>query len=354
MESSYEYHSVRKRAEERGQEREVYSYSAAKSRFTVVYPEPNSGDRRYLPSNQSNRPSHQSYNFLQVSPVFFKPVSGRPAELVPPSQSREHLTSASNPAQRQELMYLYEKLRHSEFRAVLIQSLPRLAVHIMDDAVFLNLDSLPFLPIEDSEEGYDSDSSWSQHQKTSGRRAAGTLLRDFFAALGARSGLTSMAFIIGLFFVHVYRKCCHSNEANDTIKSSYHLLIIGTMLANKYTEDRPHSNASWARMTGFTVEVINRMESCFLRVIGHRIFVEEADFKKWVLCLSRLLDWVPRHQRMLWGPSPYVTASFVPVITSQQRPANPPSGAWWNASRFSRFMSRKNSQDDHQHDIKPG
>lgn len=270
-----------------------------------------------------------TFNFLQVSPVFFNPI--RPAHYEPARESTaavgsrytKRSFSTADLSQQQgphtkELMFLYERLHTTEFRQMLVQSLPRLAGQIANDNVFLNLFRLPELPREGNDSpSADSDTSWGGQ---SDRRASTSLFNDFYRIIGNRNGISNMALILGMRFVHAYRKALREHMdgrnrsssvislADETspappltfIKSSYHLLIVGLMLANKYTEDRPHSNASWARITGFEARVLNKLEGVFLSTVGHDIFVREWDFKDWILCLSRILQWVPNQQRIIW------------------------------------------------------
>jgi len=343
-----------------------------RGRFDLLY---KTGHQKSLPSQQIGHHSQNGsgpFSFLQVSPIFYEVPSSSPSTLTTHRLANEHDVIADcSTAQTKELLWLYERLNRDEFRAVLIRSLARLAGHIQDDPVFLNLTQLGVLPMEDVDngQGYDSDSSWTRmaegHPTSNGasRRASGTLLKDLYRALGGRQNLSAMVFILGMKLVQIYRQCInqlkrvadpstptsistpssmtsstHSTATvtlpADVIRSPYHLVILGLMLANKYTEDRPHSNASWAHMTGMPVESLNRLEQLFLRTIRHRMFMGEGEFVEWMLSMSRLLEWVPHQQRTRWE-----TGGIIEIQRGIDGSSMENEG-WLHMSRFARYVKK--------------
>lgn len=292
------------------------------SRFTVQYNghEQQHHVRRYASSTTTTT----TFNFLQVSPVNFPAIPQ-----VHHTATEHHRSTGMSPALRhpqvKELLVLYDRIHSTEFRAVIQMTMGRVAQHVNDDQIFLNLHQIEQLPVDEQwDDGSNSSLlSFAGRREESRGRAQATLMRQLYDALCRRSNLSNLVFVVGLKFTQMYRKClAQSRESEnsstptslssttstsvnpaDIIQNPQHQLIVGIMLANKYTEDRPHSNAAWSRITGLPSETVNRLEAAFLRVLGHKMFIEEFEFKDWLLTLSRLLCWVPEHQRRLWQTS---------------------------------------------------
>ena len=301
------------------------------SRFTVQYSqyEQQRGQPNHGQHGQSVRryTGAMTFNFLQVSPVAFPPLPQMNSSMNERRGGSGAMEGLRHP-QVKELLTLYDRLYTTEFRSVIQRTLCRLAQHVNDDQVFLNLHHLPRLPSDEQQwEGSDGSSSsllsWGRRED-SGARAQAALMEQLYDALCRRSNLSNLVFVLGLKLTHMYRqRLAQAKEREeessstpsslssstsysaaprpaDVIQNAQHQLIVGIMLANKYTEDRPHSNAAWSRITGLPAETVNRLEASFLRVLGHKLFVEEAEFKEWMLVLSRLLNWIPEQQRHVW------------------------------------------------------
>jgi hypothetical protein len=299
--------------------------STTTSRFTVQH---HSHEQHQQHQQQIRRYTSwtTTFNFLQVSPVNFPVIP----------QVHEQRTTGASAALRhpqvKELLVLYDRIHSTEFRAVIQMTMGRLAQHVDDDQIFLNLNDIERLPVEEQwdEGGADGSSSsllsFGGRREESRGRAQATLMRQLYDALCRRSNLSNLVFVVGLKFTQMYRQrlaqAQRDSESDssstpsslsstrsvtvnpaDVIQNAQHQLIVGIMLANKYTEDRPHSNAAWSRITGLPSETVNRLEAAFLRVLGHKMFIEEIEFKDWLLTLSRLLDWIPAQQRHLWQTS---------------------------------------------------
>ncbi len=302
-----------------------------------------------------------TFSFLQVSPVFYKPVRP-PDTFANLSQPQPTITPSSFTAeQTNELMFLYDRLRLPEFRRSVVNSLPRLLHHLTDDNVFIRLIQLERLPdITDEDESGSVYSGWSWG-RSDRRRANQSLMESILSVVANIRTMTATAFILAIKFLHAY-KCITNREAaenspvtsspysnesfsplfshmkstfffskkEDTVENECQLLVLGLMIANKYTEDRPHGNRAWSNISGIPVEKLNSLEQIFLRKLGHEVFVRENEFKEWILCLSRLLEWIPTHQRLLWAQ---------PCMSRQV------DSGWLSLSRFAQYV-RRTSRDE--------
>jgi hypothetical protein len=132
--------------------------------------------------------------------------------------------------------------------------------------------------------------------------------------------LSTTAFVLGIIFVHQYRvstapltgdrRKTDSSPAEKVegwagkppiIYSANHLFLVAMMLSNKYTEDHPYPNSYWSSHFGIQVEQLNRLEQSFLQHLDHTIFIRKDEFNRWVLCLSRLCQWLPMASRRQGG-----------------------------------------------------
>jgi hypothetical protein len=73
----------------------------------------------------------------------------------------------------------------------------------------------------------------------------------------------------------------------ELMSTKSRVLLIGMMLANKFTEDHPYSNKAWSTLTGLSIIKINEMENQFLSVLNYKIFISETEFITWVMTLQK-------------------------------------------------------------------
>lgn len=65
--------------------------------------------------------------------------------------------------------------------------------------------------------------------------------------------------------------------------------VIGSLIAaDKYLQDRPYKNETWATVSGMLLTEINRFEIEFLRQIRYRLWVGRQDWTLWRLFLRQL------------------------------------------------------------------
>lgn len=96
------------------------------------------------------------------------------------------------------------------------------------------------------------------------------------------------------------KRCLAGLESNQ-----FRLFVTSLLLADKYSEDHPYTNKSWASLSGLPVEDINIMERSFLDTIGHELYLSEAEFRNWTKSLQNLCQWNtpnphhPKNSRLL-------------------------------------------------------
>lgn len=248
------------------------------------------------------------FQFVQLSNMPFRPLamSGTGPQAAPDrrKQLRPHQFQSTNYA---ELCYLLQQWQTPEFRKLVTSTLPSLGRLLQNDQEFLHILTLGRLSDSDPEAQpspeRSSASSWGS--PTLGQQRASDLhLETIYRRIASSTRLTATAYILGLKLVHCYKTLVHGRAAPpaSAITNHYHLVIVGLMLANKYTEDRPYPNKSWSSIYGLDLSHINRLEAEFLRTLEHRMYIEEEEFKEWTLCLSRLCGWMPAHAREAQAP----------------------------------------------------
>ncbi len=62
----------------------------------------------------------------------------------------------------------------------------------------------------------------------------------------------------------------------------YEIFVVALVLSSKYLNDRNASNSAWSRISGISLENLNRMEMLLLSVIEYRLHVEVDLFNRWV------------------------------------------------------------------------
>lgn len=245
------------------------------------------------------------------------------------------------PAQEQELNYLNLAWPRSTFKNLLAETLPSLGPFIMDDRIFLNLDLMSKLPSFYGADGL-------------GNGQADLYLRSAYRAIATRTKLSSSGFVIGMKLVQRYRRSINDRQKDgakssrgnfvEPISSVYQLNMVALMVACKYTEDCPYSNKMWAQFTGLGCDQLNRLEQSFLVTIGHEIFLSDAEWRAWLLCLSKLCGWVPEAHRQAWQWSS-VPSIYPPLksVHSDDKTSSPSGG-----SRFEQYLRRVQQAQDNR------
>jgi hypothetical protein len=58
----------------------------------------------------------------------------------------------------------------------------------------------------------------------------------------------------------------------------YRLLLVGTILANKFYEDRLYTNAYYAKVGGIPISELNALEHLFLRYIEFQLTIDLDEY----------------------------------------------------------------------------
>ncbi|KAJ3269678.1 hypothetical protein HK104_005083, partial [Borealophlyctis nickersoniae] len=81
-----------------------------------------------------------------------------------------------------------------------------------------------------------------------------------------------------------------TTSSTPKIPAPYHcgrrMFLAALMLASKYVHDKTYANKAWSRISGLSVEEVNRNEREFLKLIGYRLGVEQAAWAAWTRMLS--------------------------------------------------------------------
>lgn len=230
-------------------------------------------------------------------------ASSEPSTMASPSPTKT--VASSSCREQQELVFLLRHWNSEPMRRCVSMTIPMLASHVMEDAVFLGLPDLSSLP-----PGSPHLETFLESQEAEASRL--NALQDFWARMCTffckRMRLTTTAFVLGIIFVHGYRSSTSTSVDSDSLSrprggliySANHLFVVALMLSNKYTEDHPYPNSSWSKHFGIPIEQLNRLEQAFLGALGYAMFVGRAEFDRWLLGLNRLCDWAGAcHRRML-------------------------------------------------------
>lgn len=245
---------------------------------------------------------------------------------------------------QRELTYLMRLWKDNDLRVTMIKSIPKLSNIIKDDEVFLAFpDSWKTEEERDQSDRSDSDESWGSVKIQSAVKKRMSLQEKFFTDIWHRLAytfkLTTNALVIAIMLVHQYRSTTVSEESDVRSTGSpptdfkqpsppsrctaTEVLLVGLMVANKYTEDHPIANKNWAEILKIPLEHLNSIEQDFLNVIKHDIFVKEHDFNRWVLCLSGICELVPAGVRAtnfeIWAQRPVQQTAPRPIKASHAR-----------------------------------
>jgi len=78
-------------------------------------------------------------------------------------------------------------------------------------------------------------------------------------------------------------------------RSEVNVLIIGLMVATKYSNDISYNNKCWSDLTGIELQYLNKMELEFLRLLNFQLLINEREYLQWLneldYCILRLLKY---------------------------------------------------------------
>lgn len=105
--------------------------------------------------------------------------------------------------------------------------------------------------------------------------------RDFLADVAHRLRLRGCHLIVALILLERLRNGRHIGDhpTSLTAKCGAQAYIFCLLLAHKISEDRAYDNKTWAHLTRYSVDDINRMERRMLGLLEHRLFVGEGDLR---------------------------------------------------------------------------
>lgn len=79
-----------------------------------------------------------------------------------------------------------------------------------------------------------------------------------------------------------------TQEPVDDFAAFRDTTLASIIVAEKYLYDAPHSNKTWAAVSGLSLTNINTIEIEFLKWIEYQLMVSERDWRKWLSMLRQL------------------------------------------------------------------
>ena len=66
------------------------------------------------------------------------------------------------------------------------------------------------------------------------------------------------------------------------------MFLTALILASKYLQDYSYSARIWSKILGFNTSEINHHKLMFLEVVGWRLYISEASFRRWTNLILKL------------------------------------------------------------------
>ncbi|GAA6034110.1 hypothetical protein JCM8097_000700 [Rhodosporidiobolus ruineniae] len=95
------------------------------------------------------------------------------------------------------------------------------------------------------------------------------------------------------------------------------MFLASLISASKYLQDRNYSNRAWAKISGLSVQEINKNERAFLRLTGFQLHLKAEDFQRWTDRLSTLT--APTSSPSTSLPSPSTSPTLAPTLSTLGR-----------------------------------
>ncbi len=95
---------------------------------------------------------------------------------------------------------------------------------------------------------------------------------------GADRDVAMRSLLIGL--VYVDRMLAMHPDARICPYTLHRLLLVATLLACKFTEDRPVSNRFWAQVAGVPLPELNLLEERMCGLLAFKLFVREDEYAR--------------------------------------------------------------------------
>lgn len=112
------------------------------------------------------------------------------------------------------------------------------------------------------------------------RQACDKSFHDFLRDTCHRLRLRGSHLVVALIFLERLRHSRQLDSSQTTTlnpKCGAQAYIFCLLLAHKISEDRAYDNKTWAHLTRYTVEDINKMERRLLGLLGHELFVGSGE-----------------------------------------------------------------------------
>ncbi|KAK3263422.1 hypothetical protein CYMTET_27770 [Cymbomonas tetramitiformis] len=113
-------------------------------------------------------------------------------------------------------------------------------------------------------------------------------VRDYAERLLAHCKASPVCLIMAYIYISRICKCC--NDFVLTPLSMHRLLLVCTMVAAKFCDDRHYSNALYSKVGGVEVKELNHLELTVLSVLGFRMCVKPSELEGCGMYFTTLLQ----------------------------------------------------------------